>query len=192
MSGPIDADLLALRSVSDHWRTLLDDVGDEQWSSPSPCDGWDLQALIDHVVGGNWFTSALLDGRTADQAMAETIGRFDEGSATTATALDSFSEQLGAFEQDDVLDQQWNHVAGDLSGSQMIRLRLHDLLVHAWDVQQSLGSSRSLPEELTRWGFAELGRADSLAVDHFGATPDAGDAKLDAATTYVRLFRSVP
>ncbi len=188
----MNSDLDALATVTAYLSDRLGTIADEQWVLPTPCADWDLRDLVDHVAGGNWFTLAVLAGATADDALAEAMQQFAGGSPTAQQATESASEQLGAFRTPNVLVRTWQHVAGDLTGSEILRLRLHDLIVHAWDIDQSLEPPAELPEELALWGLAELGSANSLAAKHFGID-GARHGEIDRPTAaYLDAFGRAP
>ncbi len=163
-----DEDLRALHLVSHQLRATLEQIEDADWQRSTPCPDWDLRALVDHVVGGNWFTCGVLDGASADDALAETMAAFGNGAVDVSHASASCVDQLAAFGRANVFDRSWPHVAGPLPGRAMLRLRLHDLIVHLWDLQTSLGIVDSLPAELIAWGQAELADEGSRAATHFG------------------------
>ncbi len=101
--------------------------------------------MADHVLGGNRFTVLIVDGLPADGAMDSVIrGDFagDPGEAFD----ESSTAQLSALRRPGVLERMYEHPMGFLSGRQIARLRMSDLVVHAWDIARALG----LPEELDR------------------------------------------
>ena len=53
--------------------TLVHAVGPDQWTSPTPCAGWSVRELVNHVVGENRWAGQLLNGAT----VAEVGSRFD-------------------------------------------------------------------------------------------------------------------
>lgn len=186
-TAPID-DLSALSTVTAYLSDWLDTITDRQWVLPTPCGDWTLRELVDHVTGGNWFTIAVLSGTTANDALAQAMACFDRGSPTAQQAIESASQQLDGFQMPRVLEETWHHMAGDLTGGQMLRLRLHDLIVHAWDVHHSLDPNAELPEELARWGLAELGDETSLTVKHFELGGTQHLASDSPAAAYLELF----
>lgn len=187
-----DPDLAALSTVTSYLRQLLLSVEEEQWSRATPCDDWDLRALVDHVVGGNWFTLTVLSGATAEESLDRAREQFAGGSPSARQAAASASEQLEAFRADGALERTWHHVAGDLTGREVLRLRLHDLIVHAWDISQSIESAAELPGELVSWGLAELRSEASLTAQHFDIDAGRLGATDDSALSYLRLFDRVP
>lgn len=183
-----DPDIAALSTVTEFLMEQLASIEEEQWSVATPCDDWDLRALVDHVAGGNWFTLAVLSGATADDSLDRARGQFAGGSPTARQAAVSASEQFETFRAPGVLGRTWHHVAGDLTGGEILRLRLHDLIVHTWDISQSLESAAELPGEVVLWGLAEIKSEESLAIRHFDVDPSQLSAADRSAISYLRLF----
>src|SRR5919202_2903813 len=44
---------------------LVAAVGADQWSAPTPCEGWDVRTVVNHVVGGMRIYAAELTGTDA-------------------------------------------------------------------------------------------------------------------------------
>ncbi|MEZ5225508.1 MAG: maleylpyruvate isomerase N-terminal domain-containing protein [Acidimicrobiales bacterium] len=80
----LDPDLAALEHASERFADAVRTIDLGDWQRPTPCEEWDVQALVDHVVGGNWFTTLILGGHAADEAMQQTMARFGDGSADVA------------------------------------------------------------------------------------------------------------
>ncbi len=188
MTITADTDLAALDTVTANLADLLASIQEHHGALATPCSDWDLTALVDHVAGGNWFTVAILSGDRAEDAMSATIEKFGGNSVSIAAAVGSLKDQLDAFHRPEVLDRTWNHVAGDLSGRQILRLRLHDLIVHRWDVEETLRPGADLDGGLVRWGLDDLAREGSLAAEHFDLVDSASAALADdGAAAYLRL-----
>lgn len=191
MTNIDDPDLAALGKVSADLVDALTGIDERQRTLPTPCTEWDLADLVDHVAGGNWYTVRVLAGDTSDEALAAAMAQFANGSASTSAAVQSATVQLEAFQSTEALDRSWHHVAGQLPGRQILRLRVHDLIVHTWDINETCQPPASVPTELAEWGLCELHGADSLMSKHF-EIPDAPGAQRpadDAASAYLRAFR---
>ena len=185
-----DTDLAALEEVTADLVDALTGIDECQAVLPTPCTEWNLADLVDHVTGGNWYTVRVLAGDTSDEALAATMTRFAVGSASSSVAVQSATDQLEAFKNAGALDRSWHHVAGSLSGRQILRLRVHDLIVHTWDIDETCRPPASVPTKLAEWGRRELQAADSLTSKHFGIPDGAGDQPPvdDAASAYLRAF----
>jgi uncharacterized protein (TIGR03086 family) len=167
MSTEDAGDLALLARVSSDFELLCTSIRDPQWSLPTPCTEWNLKQLVDHVIGGNRFTIRILAGESADAAMAETVKSFDEGHEPRAAALESINEQLLAFDESGVLDGTFHHVAGELTGRKVLRIRLHELIIHSWDVEQALDPPASIRDEIVEWSFGEIGKPESNTAELF-------------------------
>jgi uncharacterized protein (TIGR03086 family) len=167
MSTEDAGDLALLARVSSDFELLCTSIRDPQWSLPTPCTEWNLEQLVDHMIGGNRFTIRILAGESADAAMAETVTSFDEGHEPRAAALESINEQLLAFDEPGVLDGTFHHVAGELTGRKVLRIRLHELIIHSWDIEQALDPPASIRDEIVEWSFGEIGKPESNTAELF-------------------------
>ena len=160
-------DLALLARVSSDFELLCTSIRDPQWSLPTPCAEWNLEQLVDHVIGGNRFTIRIFAGESADAAMAETVRSFDERHETPAAALESINEQLLAFDEAGVLDGIFHHVAGELTGREVLRIRLHELIIHSWDIAQALDPRAFIRDEFVAWSFGEICKPESNTAELF-------------------------
>lgn len=188
---PADLEILAL--ASDAFARQCVSLEQGQWDLPTPCSEWNLAQLVDHVTGGNWFTIQILNGETADAAMAAALARFDGAPDHRDAAISSIRDQEDAFVQPGALDRRCQHVAAELSGGEVLRLRLHDIIIHTWDIAQTVSPPGSISDDLTAWALAELALADSLAARHFGLTSaDTGRQSEPPQMTLLTAFGRSP
>ena len=141
-------------------------VHDDMLGAQTPCDDWDVAALLDHVTGGNRFTCNVLQGQTADAAIEAVRASFALDDDPRAAVVTSASAQRDAFAQPGVVAASFHHVAGELTGAQMLQLRIHDVNVHRWDLLQAVNPKKGLDPVYVRWAIDELARPDSLAARH--------------------------
>lgn len=182
------SDLEVLHRVSYLWETTTSAVGDRQWALPTPCTEWDVGQLVDHVIGGNWFTIAILEGEPADAAMASAIESFAPGLDRAATVAATIEAQRELFATDGVLDGRYSHTAGDLAGTDVLRLRLHDLIIHHWDLAHALDPPATIEADLVSWAIGDLASSDSLASTHFELPPAPPGDSVDWHTRLLAAF----
>src|SRR5690349_18972781 len=61
-------DVAALhRKAVEQFAQKVADVSIEQWVRPTPCSDWDVRELVNHVVGEEWWTKPIVDGRTVEE-----------------------------------------------------------------------------------------------------------------------------
>jgi uncharacterized protein (TIGR03086 family) len=161
-----DVDLEMLRHSNE---ALIEAVGFADQTSldhPTPCAGWDVAELLDHITGGNRFSVNILTGMSADDALRVTRESFAPEHNPLARVIESAEAQLFAFFGDGVLQGSYDHVAGALTGRQVLRLRIHDVCIHIWDLLQAVNPMKGLDPVYVRWAIDELSRSDSLAARH--------------------------
>lgn len=140
--------LTALGLATDEFCRRLDSVGAAQWSSSTPCDEWDVHYLVAHVVGGNRFTRLVLDGRRADDAIAEVMSSPQLGADPMRAWSVTVAQQAEAFRRPGALDALVDHPLGSITGGDLLGFRLFDITLHAWDLATAIGADDSLPVDL--------------------------------------------
>ena len=155
-------------------------VGADQWDLPTPCEGWTVQDLVLHVVGGNAMVVVLADGGSADDALAVFTGA-EPGDDVEAQFADSAVAQAAAFAAEGVLGRTFHHPAGDMPGEVVLGFRIGDLTIHAWDLARATGGDEPLPAELVEAVHATLlPMAPMLgSIGMFGEGP-SGNASAEA------------
>jgi uncharacterized protein (TIGR03086 family) len=125
------------------FESRLVQVEGDDWSLPTPCDGWDVRALVNHVVAGNNMSVALLLGVSASEASrlnrADALGRDPVGAfARSADELDA------AFREDGALERDVHHPRGDIPATQLLGFRITDYILHGWDLARAIGANEAL------------------------------------------------
>ncbi|CDR07163.1 TIGR03086 family metal-binding protein [Streptomyces iranensis] len=125
----------AFAEVMDTVAHLVEAVDEERWSAPTPCTGWNVQQLVDHLVAGqHTFAVAMgaeppwpaLDADPAPEALKETF-------RTSAAAL------VAAFEGPGALERTVRAPIGEVPGAVALRLQTIEHLVHGRDLAQAIG-----------------------------------------------------
>jgi uncharacterized protein (TIGR03083 family) len=134
---------------------LLSDLDDADWRAPSPCPGWDVRAVVAHLIG----TESMLAGvpspdvtidRDASPHVRNDIGGFNEAwvvafadaspselqarfRAITATRL----EALRSMDQE-TWDAEGITPAGPDSYGRFMRIRVFDCWMHEQDIRDAV------------------------------------------------------
>src|SRR5450755_869719 len=117
---PIDE----LRMSLDATGHLVAGVRAEQWSQPTPCTGWTVRQLVNHLVAGNRLFAGILSGQPMSppeqrQQSADQLGD-DPGTAYRASA----SDLVAAFGRPGVLQQKFTVPVGPVPGIAALHLRV--------------------------------------------------------------------
>ncbi|MFI7607506.1 TIGR03086 family metal-binding protein [Micromonospora sp. NPDC049366] len=154
------------RSLAD-FVDRVDQVGPGQWSDPTPCPGWDVRTLVNHVVSEGRWSVPLLAGRTVDE-VGDRLDGDQLGDDPSAAARETAAQAEIAASRPDVLDASVHLSGGDTPAAEYLHQLLAEHLVHGWDLAVAIGADpRFDPDavrECARWfaGRAEDYRRDQL------------------------------
>lgn len=155
-------------------------VGPGDWDAPTPCEGWSVRDLVQHIVSANLMAASLAGGATKDEIMP--IFRTDQlGDDPVAAWEASADAQDAALRQPGVLGQIVHHPALDMPGAQLLAFRTGDLILHAWDLARAIGADDSLDADCVAHVYeGMLPMAEIMpSTGQFGAGP-SGDVADDA------------
>ena len=122
-------------------------VSADRLHDPTPCDGWDVHALLNHLVAGNWWAAELAAGRTipdvGDRFDGDLVGDDPQGAyrASAAAAAE-------VFRRPGALDRPCAVSYGPVPGAVYCGHRFIDVLVHGWDLAVAIGADPALPAHL--------------------------------------------
>ncbi len=150
----------------------LDSITPDQWSLPTPCEGWDVKELAAHLLGGARMSSILLTGGSKEDVEAA----FASAHQSTDPAADfaAFAaEELANFNAAPSLDVVVNHPAMPMPASQALQFKVSDYTVHAWDLARALGTDETLDPTLVEAVWTALQPMVPMIahVGVFGAGP---------------------
>lgn len=127
------------RAVAVH-RRLVDGVRADQWDLPTPCEAWDVRALVDHTTGEHRWVVPLTQGRTVAEATPDVAPVAPNGDPVTAHHAAAAAAQA-AFEVPGVLGNTVHLSYADVDGRFFCMQRTADLVIHAWDLATATGQS---------------------------------------------------
>jgi uncharacterized protein (TIGR03086 family) len=157
------ADLLTLhgRALASTAR-FVDATTPDQLHLSTPCDGWDVRALLDHVVGGNLSDADAALGRPADRDRRDSDQVGDDHRAAYAASARTVTSALSA---PDVFDRTFALTFGAVPGSIAVAIHFVDVVVHGWDLAVATGQDPAVDPSLCE---AALGIAASYPEDAWG------------------------
>lgn len=157
-------------TASAEFERVVREIPGDSWSRPTPAEVT-IRELVEHVVVGNRFSALLLAGIRADEASADLRG--DQLGEDPVTAVrESSVRQAAAFAAAQP-DQVVQHPNGDIAVSDFLRLRLIDLVVHAWDLRRAADLDETLDVALVNelWSAVEPHLSEMLAFGAYGDGP---------------------
>lgn len=149
----------------------------QQLTLPTPCAGWDLRRLLDHMTTENLGFAAAARGNGADPASwAGDADRADP----VADYVQATDTLISAFAEPGVLDRSFAlplmSQEREFPGAQAVLMQLVDAVVHAWDLARTLDLPLSIDDEINK---PVLDLAEQIPDDESRHAPDAvfGPAK---------------
>jgi uncharacterized protein (TIGR03086 family) len=115
-----------------------------RWHAGTPCQGWDVRALLNHVVAGNLWAAELAAGGTiegvGDRFDGDVLGPDPAGSYAASAA----AAAAAAFRRPGALDAPCAVSYGPVPGSMYAGHRFLDVFIHGWDLAAATGQDTSL------------------------------------------------
>ena len=143
-----------MTSLPDVHRKALDATGrivhridSAQLSASTPCDEYDVRALLTHIVSGNLWVEPLVAGKTieevGDQFDGDVLG--DDPSA----AYDASARIAGdAFARPGAMEAPVAVSYGPVPGEVYAGHRIIDVVIHGWDLAVASGQDATLDPAL--------------------------------------------
>ncbi len=138
------ADLTALhRDALDATGRIVAGVRPDQWGRPTPCEGWDVRALLSHIVAGNLWVPELVAGRTIEE-VGDRLDGDVLGSDPTVAYDASAAAAAAAFAAPGALEAPCAVSYGPVPGAVYAEHRFIDVAVHGWDLAVATGQDPTL------------------------------------------------
>ncbi|WP_435206457.1 TIGR03086 family metal-binding protein [Micromonospora sp. bgisy143] len=158
----------------------VDQIGPGQWSAETPCPGWDVRTLVNHVVGEDRWSVPLLAGRTID----EVGDRFEGdqlGDDPVTTTREAAAQAEIAVTHPGTIDRTVHLSAGATPAAEYVSQLLAEHLIHGWDLAVAIGADpRFDPDAVhvcAQWfaGRVDDYRRDKLVRDEARVPADADE-----------------
>ena len=158
-------------------------IGANQWDLPTPCSQWTVRGLVQHCVGGAKMVVLLLGGISQADLMAE-LGTYrlaEEPTAALAEFAAAADASRAAFHEPGALERTCHHPVGDIPGAQLLRFRVGDMTLHAWDLARAIGADEHLDPDLAEDVYISMSpMAPFIATTGFFGAGPSGDVGPDA------------
>jgi len=140
----------------DQMATVLDGTGPDQADLPTPCQGWTVHDLVDHVVNDlGRFTVAVRTGKSPDLSDPPRV----EGN-WASTFRDRAPDLLAAWKDAGSPNEIIKLPIGEVPRSFVINQEMTEFTVHAWDLVTATGQQIELEPALAstalEWARAAL------------------------------------
>jgi uncharacterized protein (TIGR03086 family) len=189
----MDAATLHRRTV-ETWTDRLNGVGADQWDARTPCTGWSVRDLVNHVVGEERWTVPLMQGRTIED-VGDSLGGDLLGDDPSRSATEAAQQAMAVVEDRLPSGGKVRLSYGEEDMDEYVRQLSSDHLVHAWDLAAATAGNTvldpDLVDEVARW-FTDRERfyREGGAIGARG--PSAGDPQSELLAAFGRSATWIP
>ena len=158
------------------------------WDQATPCPGWSVFDVVDHVVAGERFTAMTLHGASLAEASEAKVGLDPRNPDVVAEVKQAAATVLAAF--DGSLDRIIEHRVGPVSARRVLGFRIIDQLGHTWDVATAIGRPVVLFPDALAVGL-DVARAERATLErstNFVTLPEDQSARRDPQATFLRAI----
>jgi uncharacterized protein (TIGR03086 family) len=163
----------------DETGSVVGRIEPDQWIAATPCEGWDVRTLLNHLVAGNLWAAELGAGATipevgdrldGDVLKDDPVGAY-EASATLAAAT---------FAAPGAMDAPCAVSYGPVPGLIYCGHRFVDVLIHGWDLAVATSQDSTLDPDLVAAAYdllqdqADMVRASGMFGDDLSVPDGAG------------------
>jgi uncharacterized protein (TIGR03086 family) len=184
---------MAETSLERAWRSsraIVANVKPEQFADPTPCQSWDVQNLLNHMIGVAYFyvsgaTTGKAELSDRNYAEGDFLATYDEGIRQAVAVIPQ------------CMEREVTLPFGTIPGAMWTGIVTTDAFIHGWDLARATGQPTDLDPELA----AELLEGARLflqpafrgadTVAPFGAEQDAPPGATNAAQLAAFLGRRV-
>ena len=136
----------ALHRALDQTSTIVAAISDDQYGQSTPCDEFDVKALLNHFVASVQGLADAASGTTWDMGAYGRDVLGDDPKQTFADAADRLRQ--AAPQDPGTLERNWNMPFGETPGAQAIAIAIMEITQHGWDLAKATGQQPDFDDEL--------------------------------------------
>lgn len=133
-------ELQLLQSVVDETTQIVENVSEDQWSIDSPCAGWTVRDVVNHITGGStMFALSVEQGSVPDDVLGRLMGGDNLGADPVGAWKAAAANALAAFETPGALEKIVTLPFGEMPAGVALNIAVFDVLTHAVDIASVTG-----------------------------------------------------
>jgi uncharacterized protein (TIGR03086 family) len=134
----------ALERAYGHLTTTVGNVSSEDLTTASACEGWDLRALLNHVLRAGWMFTRANQGETG---VPEDAGDLVGDDHVTACA-ELAAANVAAWCTPTALEGERTYPFGTFPAPTALMINVGEIAVHSWDVARATGRPAAIDPEV--------------------------------------------
>ena len=147
-------------------RKIFAGVKPDQLANPTPCEKWNVRALMEHITGGIAMTAYSFDVSHLTNAEHQAT----KAGISLAQYDAAMNRALGGISKPGAMDKMVRTPMGEMPGGNFLMVLFMDNLTHGWDLAKATGQDTDLPSHLVDAcyenfapGFADLSKSGAFA-----------------------------
>lgn len=144
-----------LQSAINTFSTELDKTADADWSKETKCAGWDVTALLRHIVGGAVSSNMALRGAKRAELLP-IFQNFEFSADPRADYAAAVADHVKAFEAIADSSTVVEHAIMDMPVGQLMMFRICDFALHAWDLGAGMGREVTIDPAVVEYAWNNL------------------------------------
>ena len=136
---------------------LVAHLGDGDLAAPSPCAGWDVRALLNHLLGTTWMFTMVNRGQAASSP-GDIIGADPLLAVTTAA-----KQNVASWGRPGGFEGERSYPFGTFPAQGAAMINLGEVVVHNWDLARSTGQVLTIDPGLVAMVDVYAGRSLSTS-----------------------------
>ena len=140
----------ALERSYDDLGARMGTVGQAELELPSPCEGWDVRAMLNHTFGAGWMFTLVNQGQSVGEDAGDVVGDDAAGALAKIRAAN-----LESWQGPDALQGERTYPFGTFPAEFALILNIGEIDLHAWDLARATGQDETLDPDVVQmlWDF---------------------------------------
>jgi uncharacterized protein (TIGR03086 family) len=131
-------------------RAMIASVRPDELATATPCEGWDVRALLNHMIGVCQQFASMLRGETLDPSFGNADLAGDDPAGAYGRAADDL---MAEWRAPGALDKTLDMPFGQMPAALGVRIVISDQTIHTWDLAKALGRPHTMDENLAAGTF---------------------------------------
>jgi uncharacterized protein (TIGR03086 family) len=150
---------------------VVDGVTPAQFGDPTPCTGWDVRALLNHLI---LWTSYSLERRAHGESVSEELMATDfAASPDFAVAYRAqLDRALAAWADPAAWDRKLDVMGSATPAADVAALNIAEMILHGWDLAVATGQEYTVPDEASAAALAAVEANADLFRQYEGFAPE--------------------
>jgi uncharacterized protein (TIGR03086 family) len=142
--APMEQMVKAVDQALERTAALVAQTNPSNFSNPTPCSGFTVKDVLNHLIGGNAMYVDVVSGK--ESAFDGATDR--AGDDPSGAFLASKTAVLEALSDPKVFERNWKFPFGELPPAQGLGILLLEATVHGWDLAKGLGVDATIDPTL--------------------------------------------